>query len=119
MQRDHLRPGNAGRCEVLVCSLLASLPECFANKHTHTGLQSKQIDRVATDLRPNSVGVLQIRLLDGEWLWAGRCPTEVKRSAASHEGGRSPPTATVALQAALLQRLPVAAETAPTRIEAP
>ncbi len=39
--------GFAGRCGVLVCSLLASLPECFANKHTHTDLHSKRIDRVA------------------------------------------------------------------------
>ena len=29
---------SAGRCGVLVCSLLATLPECFANKHTRTGL---------------------------------------------------------------------------------
>ncbi len=50
--------GFAGRRGVLVCSLLATLPECFANKHTHTGLQSKQIDRVATDLSTNSVGLL-------------------------------------------------------------
>ena len=28
------------------------------------------------------------------WLWAGRCSTEVKRSAASHEGEHCPPTTT-------------------------
>ena len=33
--KDH----RAGRRGVLVCSLLATLPECFANKHTHALLQ--------------------------------------------------------------------------------
>ncbi len=32
---------------VLVCSLLAALPECFTNKHTQIGRRSERIDAVA------------------------------------------------------------------------
>ena len=48
-------------------------------------------------MRANAIdrphGGLQ-HVLAGKWLWAGRCSTEVKRSVASHEGERCPPTAT-------------------------
>jgi len=37
----------AGRHGVLACSLLATLPLCFANKHTHTGLHPQRVDKVA------------------------------------------------------------------------
>jgi hypothetical protein len=45
----------AGRHGVLACSLLATLPLCFANKHTHTGLRPYRVDRVAIHVRPKSV----------------------------------------------------------------
>ena len=55
----------AGRHGVLACSLLATLPLCFANKHTHTGLRPHPIDRVAIHVRPTSAEPRVIGRVEG------------------------------------------------------
>jgi len=56
LQRD--RGVAAAHFGALVCSLLASLPECFANKHTQIGLLSKrqQLGKIDYDKSVNQPG---------------------------------------------------------------